>query len=307
MLFLIFFIVLTKSQIQLVLLTSPFTTQVLQAQLSSDLLGVVDRVQSNLNLNVPIELTWAFIDLLTESDQSLWRLPFSVSQTSVQVILDASNSVYYSMFLSSVSAKSSLLHVVMSRPMDTLNNEKPCPNTLFAETSYLSQATAIYDFISQYSWVNIGLIEDYELNNSQLSLALQDLLTSPMQVLDQLIIDPDDLEELEGIQYRLQSTMKDSQARVIVVMCEASIASQVLSGGRPECDGRGGLHLDSQQRGHDPHWRNPQELKRGHTARHLRGAQDWGRGHNGRGRPVPVRGAHGHLHCNVSHSSARAT
>ena len=229
MLFLIFFIVLTKSQIQLVLLTSPFTTQVLQAQLSSDLLGVVDRVQSNLNLNVPIELTWAFIDLLTESDQSLWRLPFSVSQTSVQVILDASNSVYYSMFLSSVSAKSSLLHVVMSRPMDTLNNEKPCPNTLFAESSYLSQATAIYDFISQYSWVNIGLIEDYELNNSQLSLALQDLLTSPMQVLDQLIIDPDDLEELEGIQYRLQSTMKDSQARVIVVMCEASIASQVLS------------------------------------------------------------------------------
>ena len=228
MIFVIFLSVLVQSQIQIVLLTSPFTSESLQTQLASDLLGVVDQIEINLNLPAEVEILWSFIDLVSESDESLWSLPAELSASSAQVVLDAANSLAYSIYLASMAPQFKILHVVVSRPMDVLDNETPYPNTLFAETTYISQATAIFDFISQHSWVNIGLIEDVDINNSQLSTTLQGLLTSPMKVLDQIVIDPADVEELEGIKYRLQSTMKDSNARVVVVMCDASIAAQVL-------------------------------------------------------------------------------
>ena len=143
----------------------------------------------------------------------------------IQVFLDAGNFVQYSNFLANLALENNLLHVVVGRPQNTLEDETTSRNTLFAETTFISQAYAVYDLIKKYSWVNIGLIEDDSVNNSQMAQVLKSLISSPITIKDQLILTTD---TTDSIAYRFQSTTRDSSARVLVVMAKPSIASQVL-------------------------------------------------------------------------------
>lgn len=220
-----------QGDIQVGLITSPFTSKTLIDALASDLPGVLKRVENDLALPSKIQIIWEQVDLLSETDEFAWRLPPIFLDKSILVVLDAANSVRYSSFLSDQAIFQNFLHVVMSRPMDTFQDESASPNTLFAETTFISQAECIYDLIHQYSWINIGLIQDEGLNNSQMSSTLQGLLTDPVQVLDQLVLDSSDIIDETELNYRMQSTTKYSNARVIVVMTESNIAAMALKAG----------------------------------------------------------------------------
>ncbi|OMJ78302.1 hypothetical protein SteCoe_21897 [Stentor coeruleus] len=220
--------VISEAKFQIGLLTSPFTSQTLKNQLASNLEAVLLQVETGLNLPEPIEIVWAEVDLLSETDESKWQIPSPFLDKGVIVFLDAAFSIRYSSFLADQALKNSYLHVVISRPINTLEDETTYPNTLYAETSFISQAEAILDLINHYSWSNIGIIQDKQINNAQMSSIFKSLVQSPIEVKDQIILDIDDTLEADSISYRLQSTTRDSGARVIVVMSLPSIAAQVL-------------------------------------------------------------------------------
>jgi ABC-type branched-subunit amino acid transport system substrate-binding protein len=215
--------------IQVGLVTSPYTDEGLIALLTSDLTGVARQVQNVLSLDTSLEIVWASEDLVSNPDESLWEIPKLFLDNSIQVILDIANSIRYSSFLAEECINYDLLHIVISRPIDTLEDETTYNNTLYVETSFISQAYAIYDLLNEYGWTHIGLIQDETENNSQMSSILRNLISSPMNVLDQIIINPDQTINYNSISYRLQSTTRDSEARVLIIMSSADVAAQVLT------------------------------------------------------------------------------
>ncbi|OMJ76504.1 hypothetical protein SteCoe_24126 [Stentor coeruleus] len=220
--------VICNAEIRIGLLTSPFTSQKLKKELNSNLQEILIHIETALNLQEIIRIIWIDADLLTENDESVWKIPSIFIDDDVIIFLDAANSVRYSSFLANQALKSNLLHIVISRPINTLEDETNYPNTLYVETSFLSQADAFNGLINKFSWRNIGIIQDKQVNNCQMSRKLKSLMKNPIEVKDQIIFDIDDTLEDDSISYRLQSTTRESGARVILIMSSPNIAVQVL-------------------------------------------------------------------------------
>lgn len=220
--------VICDAEIRIGLLTSPFTSQKLKKELNSNLQGILIHVETSLNLQEAIRIVWIDVDLLTENDESEWKIPDTFLDEGITIFLDATISVRYSSFLANQALKNNFLHIVISRPINTLEDETNYPNTLYAETSFLSQADAVKSLINKFSWRNIGIIQDKQVNNCQMSRTLKSLMSTPIEVKDQIIFDIDDTLEAESISYRLHSTTRESGARVIIIMSSPDIAVQVL-------------------------------------------------------------------------------
>jgi ABC-type branched-subunit amino acid transport system substrate-binding protein len=228
MMFTFIFVCGVSASIQIGLITSKYTDSQVFADLSSNLGGVLLQVESDLSLSSKIELVWFKMDFDVESDESRWTIPKIFLDKSIQVMLDAANLVRYSNFLSVKCLESGLLHIVTSRPINTLEGEVPYKSTLFAETSYTEEAVAVIDIVQHFGWSNLGLIHDKDTNNGQMAEKIKKLMKSPLTVKDQVILDVDDTISTKDISYRLKSTTKDSGAKVIIVMSKATVAAQVL-------------------------------------------------------------------------------
>ena len=57
---------------------------------------------------------------------------------------------------------------------------------------------------------------------------LKQLITSPMRLLDELIIENDDISAYNTLQQRLESSTKSSGARIIIVMTSPTLAALIL-------------------------------------------------------------------------------
>ena len=219
---------LVNSALEIGLITSKYTLSQVRTDINSNLPGVLSQIKEDLGLNEEIQILWVDVDFDAEFDESKWTIPKKLLDNSVQVMLDAANLVRYSNFLSVKCLEVGLLHVVISRPINTLEGEVTYASTLFAETSYVQEAVVVIDLISYFYWQNLGLIHDKDINNSQMAERIKNLVKSPVTVKDQVILDADDTIDTTDISYRLKSTTKDSSARVIIVMSTPSVAAQVL-------------------------------------------------------------------------------
>mmetsp|Transcript_28667 Transcript_28667/g.28318 ORF Transcript_28667/g.28318 Transcript_28667/m.28318 type:complete len:932 (-) Transcript_28667:669-3464(-) len=119
--------------------------------------------------------------------------------------------------------------MVVARPIDEINGETPSSNTLFLETCYDSQAYAFLDIIKNFGWSNIGLVYDQSSNNVILANTFKDNYDSTaMNILDEIVIDANDKTSSTDLTTRLESTTRDSGARVILVFTNPVLAAQLL-------------------------------------------------------------------------------
>ena len=142
--------VICEGALQVGLITTSYTDASTINLLSSNLFGVTKQVENILDLNTEIQIVWVKIDLISDPDETQWTIPSLFQDNLIQVFLDAGNFVQYSNFLASLALENNLLHVVVGRPQNTLEDETTSRNTLFAETTFISQAYAVYDLIKKW-------------------------------------------------------------------------------------------------------------------------------------------------------------
>lgn len=221
-------VIVDSSIIQIALLTSQSTNPSTLSTLNSNLKGILTQVTQAVNSQSSLEVLWLSIDEIIKSDESTWQIPSEVLNSKAKVILDATNIIRYSNFLADRCSQQNLLQVVLSRPINTLEDETSYSSTLYAETSFVSQALAVLDIIQKYKWQHIGLINNKSPNNSQMAKTIKENIRNPVEVKDQVVLDDESFISTSQLIYRLKSTTKDSGARIIVVMTKADLATQIL-------------------------------------------------------------------------------
>jgi ABC-type branched-subunit amino acid transport system substrate-binding protein len=221
-------VIVDSSLIQIGLVTSQYTLPSVREELNKNLNGILNEVKQTLNSKDQIQVIWEEIDLIISTDESKWRIPEKIEFSKAQVILDAANLVRYSNYLAGISVEKNLLHIVLSRAINTLEDETSYSSTLYAETTYVTQALAMLDLVQFYGWRNVGLINNKNSNNQQMAKTIKNNVRDPVQVKDQVIFDDEQFISTNEVISRLKSTTKDSGARVIVVMTKATLAAQIL-------------------------------------------------------------------------------
>lgn len=211
------------------MITTPYTDSSIRSQLITDLSGMEINIQNTLSLSFKLKVVWVFIDLKVELDVTSWRIPKEFLDKDIRVIIDAANDSIYSQFLTYSASQNDYLHLVLTRPINELNGETPSSNTLFLETAYKSQAFAFLDVIHLFGWSNIGLVYDQSDNNVMLANTFKENYDqTKMDILDEIVIDADDKTSSNDLTKRLESTTRDSGARVILVFTDPVIGAQLL-------------------------------------------------------------------------------
>ncbi|OMJ83375.1 hypothetical protein SteCoe_15705 [Stentor coeruleus] len=223
--FILFFatVALGFMEIKFLLLTSEFTNKELNDLLDSNIYGFSEYVQVSLQLDEPVII----IPLCVSLSQLPWLLPETIFEKSIQIILDATNNVFYSEFLSQKSFEKNLLHIVLSRPQSKLDGETSMPNTLYTESNLSQQAKILYSLIANFGWKNIGIIHDLDSKNIQIASELRVLIKSPQIIHSELILDTK--FSITEIKARIKSTIEFSKSRVIVIITKNSLAALILS------------------------------------------------------------------------------
>lgn len=216
----------TTSEILIGLITSDLTDLTYLSLLSSSLPGLQFKIRNSLDLSEPPEFLWVKIELA--NNKAPWSIPNEFFERQVQVILDAGNLEVYSEYLSIQAIINDLLHVIIDRPINTLVGEIPSANTLFTVLNYITEAMALHDLIQNYGWQNLALIYDESTNNIEIAKSLKSMLTLPIEIKDELILNEFDTMSYQTLYRRLESTTRDSDARVIVVMASPILASMLL-------------------------------------------------------------------------------
>lgn len=116
------------------------------------------QIKSMLHLSYDIRVYWEYYDLHHEVFETLWEVPETFLTHDIKIILDISNDPIYSQFLAYEATLQNFLHIVVGRPIDELSGETPSSHTLYAETTFTSQAYAFIDIIKKYNWSQLGLI-----------------------------------------------------------------------------------------------------------------------------------------------------
>ena len=217
---------LVYSQQLIGLITSDYSIPSYVSSLTSNLEGLESVIKNSYGYSNSPEIIWVKVVL---SDPSIpWFIPPEFLDLSIQVILDCTNFDIYSQYLSLQAVKQNFLHVVIGRPINTLDGEVPSANTLFTELSYISEAEALFDIIKTYAWQNLAVVYDETYNSIQLANYFKSLLVAPMSLLDEVILDQDDSSTFSTIYRRLESITRPSGARVVVVITDPILASILL-------------------------------------------------------------------------------
>lgn len=221
-----------EKELSIGLVTSHMTDTSLINTLNENIDGVALEVRNMLHLEYNLRIYWERISLDGEYDSSEWILPDIFITKDIKVILDASHEPMFSQFLAYEAMKTDSLVLVIGRPIDEMSGETTSPNILYLETSFTSQAQAFVDMISTYSWSNLGLIYNQDLNNLMLANEFKNIYNSDsMTIKDELVVDIQDKTDSERLQHRLESTTRDSGARVILVFTDPVLAAQLLHSG----------------------------------------------------------------------------
>lgn len=214
------------------LITSHMTDTSFLKSLNDNIDGVGLKVQNLLDLNFKIRIYWERLSLESEYNSREWIMPDIFVIKDVRVILDASNYPMFSQYLAYIAMKSDLLVLVLGRPIDEMSGETPSSNILYLETSFISQASAFVDIISKFQWTNLGLVYNQDLNNLKLADQFKEIYdTQNTNIWDELVVDIQDKTDSERLQHRLESTTRESGARVILVFTDPVLAAQLLHAG----------------------------------------------------------------------------
>ncbi|CAG9309903.1 unnamed protein product [Blepharisma stoltei] len=199
------------------------------ARLYGNGMGLENRVKLELKLPFSLSTLIASINLTDTSDLSVWAIPPAFLDSHTQLIIDATNSLAYTQFLSYQAIQMDFVHIVVQRSFDNSNEESICENTIFFETNYQAESKAFFDLISNYGWENLGLAYDEKPSHINWANSFKELITGhTMKVLDEIIIDLDDKNSGVTITSRLQGTTQNSGARVILVCTDSMHAAQLL-------------------------------------------------------------------------------
>ncbi|OMJ81539.1 hypothetical protein SteCoe_17945 [Stentor coeruleus] len=223
--FILFFVTtaLGSSDIKFLLLTSEFTSKELNNNLDSNIHEFSEYVQVSLKLDDPVII----IPLRVSLSELPWTLPEALFEKSIQIILDATNNVFYSEFLSENSFEKNFLHIVLSRPQNKLSEEVFMPNTLYTEPSSGQQAQILHSLILNFGWKNLGIIHDLDENNIQIASEFRSLIKTPQIIHSELILDSK--FSITEINARIKSTIGFSQSRVIIIITSSSLAELILT------------------------------------------------------------------------------
>jgi ABC-type branched-subunit amino acid transport system substrate-binding protein len=208
------------------LITSNSTPSELKNLLATNLVGIEKEIENLISQRDIVKIFWVNEDL--NSTYQSWHIPSALLDRNVEILLDVTNIPVYSQYLSLQAIHLNLLHIVIGRPINSLAGEITSPNTLYVESSYIVQASALYDLIETYNWQNIGLIHDQDINNLQMANFFKSLVSYPVSIKDELIIDENDYNNYFTLAERLQTTTRDSGARVMVVMTDSVHAAELL-------------------------------------------------------------------------------
>lgn len=202
------------------LLTSEYTSDLFKQQIEANLQGILLSSQSTMTIY------WEEISISNMNNN--WAIPKSFFDNNLKIILDACLYPSYSQYLASQTSIENFLHIVLERPINSLIGEVPSPNTLYTYENYIPEAQALYDLIINFSWENLALIYDQQLNNLQMAEEFKRLIEDPVKLKDELILDNDDIFSYTTLSHRLESTTRDSGARIIVVMVSPVLAGMLL-------------------------------------------------------------------------------
>lgn len=91
---------------------------------------------------------------------------------------------------------------------------------------------AFIDIIAYYGWVNLALIYDEDQRNIEMAYEFKEKYDKVgTHLLDELYIDSTDPASVASLSGRLESTTKDSGARVILVFTNPVLAARLLRAG----------------------------------------------------------------------------
>ncbi|OMJ94263.1 hypothetical protein SteCoe_2602 [Stentor coeruleus] len=202
------------------LLTSEYTSDIFKQQIEANLQGILLSSKSTLSIY------WVEVNLSNMNNN--WIIPKSFLDNNIKIILDVSLYPSYSQYLASQTSIDNFLHIVLERPINSLIGEVPSPNTIYAYQNYIPEAKALYDLIMNFNWENLALIYDQQLNNLQMAKEFKKLVENTIKLKDELILDNDDVFSYTTLSHRLESTTRDSGARIIVVMVNPVLAGMLL-------------------------------------------------------------------------------
>ena len=82
------------------------------------------------------------------------------------------------------------------------------------------------DFINKYNWTKLGLVYDKQTNNVQLAQVFKSICEPEThKILDELILDNEEKYMESTLIHRLESTTRDSNAKIILVFTDSVIAA----------------------------------------------------------------------------------
>ena len=212
-------------EIELALLSSSYTDPALRSELESNLEGMVGSIEQSFMLTSPIILLWEEVDL--NSFKGTWAMSDRLIEHNIQIFLDACNYPIFTQYLSGQAVQNKWLHVVVDRPLNTIIGEAVNDNTFFTYPNFTVEVTAIQNLIEANNWENLGLIYDQQVNNIQMAKKFKALVHGN-KIKDELILDTDDAVSYITLARRLESTTRNSGARIIVVFSNPVLAGLLL-------------------------------------------------------------------------------
>lgn len=132
-------------------IVSPHTEPATLFSFNENQKGICIYMKQVLSLDFELRIYQERIDLLSELDETNWRIPSVFLDKHVVVVVDATNDLHYGQFLKYMAVTENYLHIVYGRPIRHFEGEIPSLNCLYIETSLKSQAFAFIDIVEKYN------------------------------------------------------------------------------------------------------------------------------------------------------------
>jgi ABC-type branched-subunit amino acid transport system substrate-binding protein len=217
--------VFASQEISIALLTSQYTKAELRTEFEANLEGLVKSIENSFSLTSPILLLWEELDLV--NFKGTWSMSENLAEHDVSVFIDTCNYPIFTQYLSSLALKNNWLHIVADRPLNSIIGETVSRNTFFTYPNFTVEAISVKNLIFSNHWENLGLIYDQQVNNIQMAKKFKTLIPGSY-IKDELILDTDDAISYITLSRRLESTTRNSGARIIVVFSNPVLAGLLL-------------------------------------------------------------------------------
>ena len=219
------FIQAQSAKLAIGILESEYTDTKFITSFESSIEGLLSSIESSLELPFDILLIPEKIKL--SSFNGIWAVPFRFSQYDISIFIDSTNHPIFSQYLAGQAISNNWLHIVIGRPFNSIVGEVSNLNTFYTYPNYREEVLALYEIVQKYEWENLGLIYDEQVNNIQMANMFKSMVPES-NIKDELILDSNDAMSYISLSNRLDSTTRNSGARIILVFSNPVLAGLLL-------------------------------------------------------------------------------